>query len=194
MRYINHNLPILIWSFVLAGTAHAGLFKTTDDNGVTLFTDQPDKALSQGKTIQPLADREISVVPSFKATAPEPASKPKPEKIWYEVSILSPKNETMFKRFNGNINILAKVTPELQNNARLILSVNGEQIAEGASASYDTGKLFRGAHTITASVLDKGEIQTSASATIFIRQHSRLFNKKKKEEEKPWYQRLGINF
>jgi hypothetical protein len=148
-------LAVLLLSS-LAVQAQTQIYRTTDKDGNTVFTDAPP-ADSQGteqvevpppNTAPPPAD-----IPSL-APTPKPAAPAAPE---VSVAIVSPANETTIPMGPGNFTVQAETSQVSGADLQLQLFMDGVPMGEPQRGSrWDLTNVFRGAHDLTVSVVDAG--------------------------------------
>lgn len=197
-------------SFVLANAAFtnaslAAVYQTTDENGVTVFTDKPDIYTQKGNAVTELPEPQLQIVPAFdsghkKANAAEQENQPLKQQmkhVRYQLKIISPVHESTVRKPAESIGIAVSVSPKLQSTDKVVLKVDGETVATGTSASISTDKINRGMHQVSASIINKqGREVAQQSVNVYVHQHSKLFhknNKKQKPASTPWYHKVTFN-
>jgi len=97
-------------------------------------------------------------------------SSPQPEQtLWYDVAGMS---------------VSVTVTPELQSGEIVVITLDGSVVASGSSSNFNIGEVYRGSHTLSASIVSgSGSVlASSAAVTFYIRQHSAIDRRQPAEE------------
>ena len=150
MRYAPHCLKLLIL-LLLAPAAIGEIYRSTNDQGQTVFSDAPQPGAT------PV---ELPPTNTTPAVSPAPSSQ----------SSLQSKNATHSNRLriqqpsdgqvlpNGRIPTEVKLSLEqpLQKGQRIRIRVDGEVVSEGSATSTRIPLLHRGQHQISAQLLDQG--------------------------------------
>jgi hypothetical protein len=150
--------PALLLSLLLISlTATAQIYKTTDEQGNVVFTDQPPEGVER---------EEVELQRTN--TAPPPPERPAPPAeeqeedneeaeaaVEYGVVITVPADETTIPMGPGNFSVSAVVRPSLGADDRLQLLVDAVPWGEPQTVpSWALTNVFRGAHDITVAVVD----------------------------------------
>jgi hypothetical protein len=152
---------------LLAGVAAAQeIFRTTDEHGNVVFTDQPPAGVAEGERIELQQTNTTPATPLPPKTKPEqPAAEA--ETPGFEVAITAPPNETTIAMGPGNFSVTAGVQPALTGGAMLQLYVGGAPWGEPQQAnSWDLTNVFRGAHDLTVAVVDEEGQQLAESEPV----------------------------
>jgi len=161
-----------MWLVSTAALA-ATVYKWVDENGVTHYSDQP----------HPKAEKvQITEVQTYEAPpVPEPArSEPRqPQATGYLVCELAqPQEDEVF--FNTDTVVATvRLDPELQSGHRIAVALDGRRAAdlEGGDMSVTLSPVYRGTHTLMATVEDASTGQTicqTPAVTFHVRQPSVL--------------------
>lgn len=138
----------------LAQAPAAKIYRTTDEQGNVVFTDNPPAAAGATEQVE---IRQINTTPP-PASMPKAAPKPKtddPDAALYTVTIVSPENDTSFPMGPGNFSVTAKVQPSLANNESLQLYLDDMPWGNPQQATFwDLTNVFRGEHHLVVAVLD----------------------------------------
>ena len=157
------RIHILVFSLLFVMSSMAEIYRSVDENGNVLFTDQPSP------------DAELIEVQELQTIKPPPAGNftytPKPEKPkarYTEISITSPQHDTAIRDNGGNVTVNVSTTPALSGADNLVLYLDGEEILLGKSTAKAFSGLDRGSHQLRAAIKDKdGRIRLSSSSVIF---------------------------
>ncbi len=160
-------LPVLVL-FAQALIADT-VYKGTDANGHTLFSDQPFPN-SEKITITP--PPPTSQNHSHKQLESTKANPPLPEVIDYKISIVEPTDQQTFTNDITSIEVKISVTPKLAANDRIHLEINGEPFGEYSQATnFVLNQFPRGTYRIQAIITSadflKVPIAKSQTVTIF---------------------------
>jgi len=92
------------------------------------------------------------------------------------ISIISPQEgQTLW--FDGRgITVSVAIQPALKEGQKVILLMDGREVAQGSGSSFHLGQVYRGSHTLRANVMGSGGVTlvSSRSVTFHMRQHSQL--------------------
>jgi len=172
-------------SVMSATTALAEVYKTVDENGNVVYTDQPPEPGAE-----PMKLRELSVVP-----VPEYAAKDRAIKSsglgegdtpdlgelrrgYRDFALTSPAPEQTFTG-TGNIATIAWDTRfELQPGMQVVVQIDGKALPPTTASAITSPQLDRGEHQVSARLVDvqNRTIATSGPVTFFVHQNSALFN------------------
>jgi hypothetical protein len=144
------------------------IFKTTDESGNIIFTDQPPPDATGVETVElQRTNRAPPPVVSRPPAALEAAEETDAEAVAYSARITDPANETTIPMGPGNFAVLAAVDPALRPGDALVLTIDGEAWGEpGQTASWQLTNIFRGAHDLTVSVIAPDGQQLAASEPV----------------------------
>lgn len=167
---MNHCILLLLLlpSLALADS----VYRTLDEQGNVIFTDQPS----------PGAERiEIKQAPAVefrKIEIPERRERQqqKTEQYYQELFIQQPSIEQTIHDNQGNLSVSVAVVPELKQGHRLLLELDGQQIAEQAAPLFQLQNIDRGAHAVSVRILDQNgqTVLASAPVTFYLRRVSKL--------------------
>ncbi len=172
---------LLLLSLLLAipMAAAAQIYRSVDEQGNVVFSDQPPPAGSEGE--------QVELQPLNTTPAPEPRPEPAPQEeeeaapvADYGVTITDPANETTIPMGPGNFTVSARVEPPPGPDDLLQLRLNGENRGDPQrSGIWELTNVFRGAHDITVSVLDKdgNDLVTSDPVRVYVLRPSSNFRR-----------------
>jgi hypothetical protein len=163
---------------VQAGPASAetkrDLWKWTDADGVVHFSDKPQPGATRVSIATGVSTPAAQpVVP----TQPANSKPPVQERVQYEsLQLTQPGNGETFFNTDAQVPVGLALTPSLARGDELALYLDGQRV-EGfppTALDYLLTDLERGAHTLTAAVVDRdGNILLRSDARVFhIRQNS----------------------
>jgi hypothetical protein len=164
------RLVLLIVSlFFLPSTFAETVYKYVDENGNTVFTDEPRKG-AEVLDVQP-----IPTVPAI--PVPERTSKPVRQDAfrYNKILIVSPEDQHNFINEVEPIVVQLAMSPALRSEDRVQLMLNGApKGSPSSSTQFTLDSLDRGAYNVSVKVLDMdgNEVGSSPSIQFFIKRHS----------------------
>ena len=168
---------VLISFFVclLLNLSHSGaqIYKTVDENGNIVFTDQPASADARPLELSPLA--AISD-PVPIAVRPDPALQTRDQPLRYRISIVSPQQDQTLWGTVGNVPVQVSIRPTLQPGHRVAIYLDGTQVDEMVGGIKNIGGVDRGTHQISAAVINGSgdQVSNTPRVTFHMKQHSIL--------------------
>lgn len=160
----------------LTGLADS-IYRTTDAEGNVVFTDAPpanstpaDRVdIQQVNTVEPPQDLGL----------PPPKSAEEKAGIdSYNVTIISPENETSFPTGPGNFSVRVRVNPSLKKYEGLQLFMDGQPWgAVQRDTMWDLTNVFRGQHDLTVGVINNAgqTLAMSEPVRVFVHRPSKNF-------------------
>ncbi len=145
----------------------ADIYKQEQSDGSVLFTDQPTKDKAREKVeLQPTA-----IIPSVDTQHIQYSSPNQTTKIQYSLTIQSPSHGSTFRNEQANaIPLDITVTPSIRSPYTLLITLDGQSVHPQTTS---LPILYRGEHTIKASVINKaGQTITSSTSTFFVHRFS----------------------
>lgn len=156
---------------LLATTATAaGIYKTVDEHGRTVYTDTP----LPNRPAKPVDLPELNTQPPV-TPIPRPAAKPAPEQIEYQVTITAPTNGTQIPMGQHEIPVSLSISPELRSGAYVQILLNGTPFGPSfKGTSTVLTEVYRGEHQLQAVVYDQdgAELARSDSITLYVQRQS----------------------
>ena len=149
--------PLLALFTLMASVAVAQqIYKTTDENGNVIFTDQPPASSGSSQPVDLPQTNITPATPVRPPPTPEPIPE-EPESTDFIVAITVPTNETTIPMGPGNFSVTVEVSPGLDSTSQLQLYMDGIPWGEPQRGnSWALTNVFRGAHDITVAVVDEG--------------------------------------
>lgn len=120
----------------------------------------------------------------------------------YQLVMLSPSIEQAYHKPAQNIEVSVQVRPSLRPFDAVVISIDGEPVAEGLTAQIPTINLNPGEHTLSVAVQDgqTGAQSASVSSKVYIIQNTHVRQRREamaKQVEAynrlPWYKKTYIN-
>ncbi|WP_296269838.1 DUF4124 domain-containing protein [Pseudomonas sp. UBA6323] len=156
----------------LALPVSAQIYKYTDANGNTVFTNQPpDGTAAESVELPPTNTVEMHT-PSL--PAPEDDAPTQSEAPYAELSLTGIPDDEAMRANNGTFIVGVNIQPRLQPGHRLRLILDGEPYGQASNVpSLQLTNLDRGEHALAVAVMD-GEriVQQSATETFTVQRIS----------------------
>ena len=118
--------------------------------------------------------------------------------INYQLTMTEPSEERAYRRPVQTIEVKVQVKPALQVGDSVSIYLDGNEVAQGLSASIATVDILPGTHNIKAVIKDKkGQAAKQVERTIYVIQNTQTLQKNKKLAEQllayqrlPWHQKV----
>ena len=113
-------------------------------------------------------------------------------RVNYQFTMIEPSEERAYRRPAQSIVVTLQIKPALQTGDSVSIMLDGNEVAQGLSASISTVDILPGSHVIHAVIKNaKGQTLKQISRTIYVIQNTQtLQNNKKIAEQLLAYQRL----
>lgn len=164
------RLVLLIVSIFFVHTAFAAtVYKYVDENGNTVFTDEPRKG-AEVLDVQP-----IPTIPAI--PVPERTSKPVPQEAfrYNKILIVSPEDQRNYINEVEPIVVQVALSPSLRSGDQLQLLLNGApKGSPTTSTQFTLEALERGEYSASVKILNKDDQEVGSSPAIqfFVKRHS----------------------
>ena len=205
----------------------AAIYKVVDEKtGQVTFTDRPQnyeqqagKQISQTSVMtssdsvgansssqtnnannQPVNTTQASAANSTGTTSTTANSNKTANKapINYQLTITEPSEERAYRRPVQSIDVKVQVKPALQAGDSVSIYLDGNEVAQGLSASIATVDILPGTHNIKAVIKNKkGQAAKQVERTVYVIQNTQTLQKNKKLAEQllayqrlPWHQKV----
>ena len=200
----------------------AAIYKVIDEKtGQVTFTDRPQnyeqqagKQISQTSVMtgndsvgassssqtsntnnQPVSTTQAPAAPSTTANSDSTANK---APINYQLTMTEPSEERAYRRPVQSIDVKVQVKPALQAGDTASIYLDGNEVAQGLSASIATVDILPGTHSVKAvKKKKKGQISKQVERTVYVIQNTQTLQKNKKIAEQllayqrlPWHQKV----
>ena len=162
------RFPILF--LLLAAGVQADVYKSVNDKGEVVYSDQPTPNAQRMK-LPELPTYTAPPVPAFSSTPPpaKPATSP-----YQRVKILEPKNDATIRDNQGVVRVQVELDPPLMTDQghKIQFYLNGEPhgVPIGAT-SIGFSNLDRGTYTLTARVVDADDNVISSTEPVVFHLH-----------------------
>ncbi len=153
--------------FLLASFATAEVYKTVDENGHTIYTDNPHGKQQVEKVDLPAVNSQ----PATPITSTKNTDQPAATKQ-YRLSIVSPANESHIPTGQSGITVKVKLQPKMISGQNIQLYLNGGAFGPASkSTTIELSDVYRGEHQLTARLLDrKGKtLAQSSPITLYVK-------------------------
>ena len=157
----------LLLTFIFACVHAETVYKTVDEEGNIIFSDQPsaDAEKIELKQLQTIKNPNPpqNVPPATQTKSEQPAA------FYQAFSVVSPAEGEGYRSNNGALTIQLSLQPSLKRGHKVIIKMDGKTISSGKSLSVNLQNVDRGTHSISAAVVDadnKTLISTSSSFTM----------------------------
>lgn len=118
--------------------------------------------------------------------------------INYQLTMTEPSEERAYRRPVQSIDVKVQVKPALQAGDSVSIYLDGNEVAQGLSASIATVDILPGTHNIKAVIKDKkGQAAKQVERTVYVIQNTQTLQKNKKLAEQllayqrlPWHQKV----
>jgi hypothetical protein len=166
------RFPVLL--ILLSASVHADVYKSVDENGEVVFSDQPTPNAQRMK-LPELPTYKPLPVPGF-SSSPETAPVASP---YDSMKIVEPENDATIRDNQGVVRVGVVLDPPLmiKQGHKIQFYLNGEPhgIPVGTT-SISFSNLDRGSYTLTTSVVDASGavLMTSAPVTFHLHRESVL--------------------
>lgn len=170
---------LLVLLLPLIATAAQG-YKIVHPDGTVEFTDQPAKNaeeinLPDAQGYQSQSPGGSSAATS-QVTTTSTDTKQQVNGDYTQFAIASPSAEETIPNSGGVVSVTVAMSPALQQGHQVVITLDGSEAARGASVSFTLNGVERGAHLLSASVVDAtgAVLRQAAPVTFFIFQQSLL--------------------
>ena len=162
---------------LLAGSAHAEVYKSTNADGETVYSD----TRTQGAEVLKMPELPTYTPPPVAPLAAASAGSAGQEAAIYEDMVfVRPEDDATIRDNQGTINSEVQLTPALRSNSkhRIQFYLDGEAYGEpGSSVRASMTNIDRGEHILTASVLDaRGETLITTAPVIVHLHRETIYN------------------
>ena len=203
----------------------AAIYKVVDEKtGQVTFTDRPQnyeqqagKQISQTSVMtgsdsvgassssqtsntnnQPVSTTQAPAAANTTGTTANSDSTVNKAPINYQLTMTEPSEERAYRRPVQTIDVKVQVKPALQVGDSVSIYLDGNEVAQGLSASIATVDVLPGAHNIKAVIKNKkGQVEKQVERTVYVIQNTQTLQKNKKLAEQllayqrlPWYQKV----
>jgi hypothetical protein len=157
---------VLLLFFITVVTASADVYRSVDEDGNVVFSDQPSPGAEK------LDIQEIQTIET-QPLAPPPLPPP-PETTfpgYDKIAITSPEQDATIRDNQGNFTVTAALDPQLQTalGHQLMLYMDGKPVSEGGAATtFSLQNIDRGTHSLQAVAVDRDGNEVGRSAAVVV--------------------------
>ena len=155
---------------LVGSVSFADTYRWVDENGVVNYSDQP----------HPGAERiQLDEVQTFSAPVwtQEPPSRPATGDVpanttddapRHVVTIMRPQPEETLWNIEGTLDVVVDIQPRIRRGSNMRLYLDGQQVTgvSGGSGTVVINRVYRGAHTLRATVEDRSGNVIASSDTV----------------------------
>ena len=164
----------VLFFLIFSVSAQAEIYKTVDESGNVIYTDmKPKDSESEEVKLKPITP--IENVPARNSVPASKAPKESGESEYYfDFKIIEPQNEATIRN-KQRFSVQVSIQPRLLRSHRIRLLLDGEIVETKRETLFTLENVERGAHTITAELLDaRRKVIKSSSNTIYV--HRTIFS------------------
>ncbi|HBR96282.1 MAG TPA: hypothetical protein DD979_02745 [Gammaproteobacteria bacterium] len=149
---------LLLLAALFPMISSAEIYKTTDEDGRTVYT---DIAPQKDATEVDLPELNVVTTPkSTRTTASQTAKQTRkentPQVHYSSVEILQPTDQQTLRSNEGTVVISVHLTPRLfaEKGDRLVIKLDGQVVGDGATNTVKLENVDRGTHQLSAAVIN----------------------------------------
>jgi len=159
---------IIAGSLMAVSIASADIYKSVDENGNVSFGETKVDGAEKVEISEPNISDSQTAFQQSKGKPTETAQN-QSETVTYEsLKIVSPEHDKITEGRTGAVQVTFLSTPGLAATDKLVITVNGEDVAKGASTTLTLEELTRGAHSVTGRILDaNNEVKIKSNVVTF---------------------------
>ena len=179
---MNMRNLLLIMILLLIPPLYAEVYRSVDEDGNPVFTDQPTEGAEkiELKEIQTIDRQPVGLEAGGEPQTVEVDSTDEAgsdELAGYTgLSITSPEDNESIRDNAGNVTVNVAISPDLNQSAghQLVVILDGTELMKTTSTSINTSNLDRGTHSISVAVIDRDgkEILRSSAVTFHLQRYS----------------------
>lgn len=137
-------------------------------------------------------------IPALAALQQSASTSAKPSSVSYQLTMIEPSEARAYRRPVQSIDVKLQLKPALQAGDKVIIYLDGNEVAQGLSASIATVDILPGTHSIQAIIKNKtGQTLSQVERTVYVIQNTVILQNKKKiaaqmlaYERLPWHQKM----
>lgn len=177
------RVALLILSiFFLQSAIAETVYKYVDENGNTVFTDEPRKG-AEKLDVQP-----VPTVPALEIPVSAPREPAKPDFKYNKIVIVSPEDQHNFINEVEPIVVQVATSPALRSGDQIQLMLNGAPKGSPSTTTrFTLDSLDRGEYSASVTILDADgkELSSSDSIQFYVKRNSKLMPKPPTPKPKP---------
>ena len=168
-------LILLAALMAFAASAEEKGYRVVHPDGTVEFSDQPQPGAKE----IPLPESQGYQAPSLPVidSGSSSTGRKAAPAAYRKLEITSPQPDQTFQAAEGPVSVQVSVTPALQPGDKVVILLDGKEVASGTSAAL--ANVERGTHTVTAEVRNAGGkvLIAATPVTFHLKQFSQLFKK-----------------
>lgn len=170
----------LIASLILAlsalPAAAQNIYKSVDEDGNVVYTDEPPSPEAQPMDLPPITVADPYEVPAESRDVPEGEREEVPDVLYPDLGFISPVSEEHFWGTGGSFTAQLGSAQSLAGDHQVQFFLNGQEAGTSSSYFLQISGVDRGEHAISAAIVDaSGQVVARAGPVVFyMRQHSAL--------------------
>ena len=159
---MNKLITVLLLALCLPLFA-AEVYKSVDQNGNTVFSDQPSE------NSEKIEVRDVLTIPALTET-PQ-STKIEPAEPYSSLVITLPINDETYFRREGNFVISVQSEPKLYKSDTVVIYLNSNAFMSGQSLTFKIPELDRGTYQLRVAIKDAADkiIKSSETVTFHMR-------------------------
>ena len=166
-RFLYRFFLAAVSCLLLPGFVSAAIYKTVDEEGNIVFTDNA----SASDSVEEVKLRPLTPIPALQPTdkAPPPKLAEEAFKGYNKLEIVEPiPGATIHNQSSFNVRI--SLSPDIQSGHRVRLLLNGKRIGESTGQlNFMASNVERGSQVLTAEILDaKSKVLKSTKSTVYV--------------------------
>jgi hypothetical protein len=135
----------------LAAVLGAPMYVRVEPDGTKTYSDKP---IPGGKLVELDVAPPSSSAPTKTATQAGPRAAPAAANFQYAICrVASPKSDETFINAES-VTVSLQLEPQLRTGDQIFLLVDGQRVGGPATATFTIAPVFRGTHTVTATIRD----------------------------------------
>lgn len=181
-------LSLLFFAVSTAFAAETG-YRLVHPDGTVEYSDVP---IPGGEAIKLHEAATIKMAPTAPSTTTKDSEQRRhtsnqgDDAVTGTIHITSPQEGQTLWFDEAGIVVTVTISQPLQDGQQIRVSVDGMPVASGSGSSFNIGQVYRGSHSVSASIVDSygKTLLTSPAVDFYLRQHSAI-GREPSPSEKP---------
>ena len=170
----------------------------TTNNNTTNNNANSNASNSSGADSVSRSIASSQTTPALAALQQSASTGAKPSSVSYQLTMVEPSEARAYRRPVQSIEVKLQLKPALQADDKVTIYLDGNEVAQGLSASIATVDVLPGTHSIQAIIRNKaGQTLSQIERTVYVIQNTVILQNKKKiaaqmlaYERLPWHQKM----
>lgn len=156
MEQVLKRLLLVALCSSLCSIASAAVYKYTDENGQTAYSDKPIEGAKKLK-LPGTATRKRDSDNTAKQSSGKSEENQKPDKsVQYKsLEVLTPKHDKVVDGTSGDVEVILLATPKMVPGHQIVVTLDGKDISKSRHANLSLSQVPRGSHTLASRIIDK---------------------------------------